>query len=244
MSFLLCSLSRPSKNRLFCYKIVRNSVRLAFSGKHEHAKFFYGTRIRTSILTSGTENRGKGNSAKGKEEQKPVTTVALDRVCVRVWRRHVWPCMCACICQVNVYVKEKMCMHTAVRCWQLSKNKTMPWLNYGGGGGLCKVESLKSAEKWQCSSVFKMESRKLPPCSTEAMVGRPKDRQRELRSDKVHCRAVRLGPLVSKARCQPLDEVLPFTLQNSVRGDDEGSESAIGTVLYTLTTATNFNAAA
>ena len=29
-----------------------------------------------------TENRGKGNSAKGKEEQKPVTTVALDRVCV------------------------------------------------------------------------------------------------------------------------------------------------------------------
>ena len=94
----------------------------------------------------------------------------------------------------------------------------------GGGGGLCKVESLKSAEKWQCSSVFKMESRKLPPCSTEAMVGRPKDRQRELRPDKVHCRAVRLGTLVSKARCQPLDEVLPFTLQNSVRGDDEGSE--------------------
>ena len=67
------------------------------------------------------------------------------------------------------------------------------------------MESLKSAEKWQCSSVFKMESRKLPPCSTEAMVGRPKDRQRELRPDKVHCRAVRLGPLVSKARCQPLD---------------------------------------
>ena len=30
-----------------------------------------------------TENRGKGNSAKGKEEQKPVTTVALDHVCVR-----------------------------------------------------------------------------------------------------------------------------------------------------------------
>ena len=54
-----------------------------------------------------------------------------------------------------------------------------------GGGGLCKVESLKSAEKWQCRSVFKMESRKLPPCSTEAMVGRPKDRQRELRPDKV-----------------------------------------------------------
>ena len=36
------------------------------------------------ILTSGTENRRKGNSAKGNEEQKPVTTVALDRVCVRV----------------------------------------------------------------------------------------------------------------------------------------------------------------
>ena len=95
----------------------------------------------------------------------------------------------------------------------------------GGGGTLQGGESIiKSAEKWQCSSVFKMESRKLPPCSTEAMVGRPKDRQRELRPDKVHCLAVRLGPLVSKARCQPLDEVLPFTLQNSVRGDDEGSE--------------------
>ena len=92
------------------------------------------------------------------------------------------------------------------------------------GGGLCKKESLKLAEKWQCSSVFKMESRKLPPCSTEAMVGRPQDRQGELRPDKVHCRAVRLGPLVSKARCQPLDEGRPFALQNSVRGDDEGSE--------------------
>ena len=128
--------------------------------------------------------QGKGKFSQGKGGTKTWTTVALDRVCVRVWRRHVWPCMCACICQESVYVKEKMCMHTAVRCWQLSKNKTMPWLNYGGGGGgLCKVESLKSAEKWQCSSVFKMESRKLPPCSTEAMVGRPKDRQRELRPD-------------------------------------------------------------
>ena len=65
------------------------------------------TVITIDILTSGTENRGKGNSAKGKEEHKPVTTVALDRVCVRVWRRHVWPCMCACICQENVYVKER-----------------------------------------------------------------------------------------------------------------------------------------
>ena len=55
-----------------------------------------------------TENRGKGNSAK--EEQKPVTTVALDRVCVRAWLRHVWRCMRACICQENVYVKEKMCI--------------------------------------------------------------------------------------------------------------------------------------
>ena len=29
----------------------------------------------------------------------------------------------ACICQENVYVKEKMCLHTAVRCWQLSKKR-------------------------------------------------------------------------------------------------------------------------
>ena len=56
------------------------------------------------------------------------------------------------------------------------------------------------------------------------MVGRPEDRQQELRFDEVHCRDVRLGPLVSKARRQPLDEMLPFPLQNSVRGDDEGSE--------------------
>ena len=42
------------------------------------------------------------------------------------------------------------------------------------------------------------------------MVGRPEDRQRELRPDKVHCRAVRLGPLVSKARCQPLHESAPL----------------------------------
>ena len=76
-----------------------------------------------------------------------MTTVALDRVCVRVWRRHVWPCMCACICQENVYVKENMCMHTAVRCWQLSKNKTMPWLNYGGGGGTLQGGESKVSRK-------------------------------------------------------------------------------------------------
>ena len=78
-------------------------------------------------------------SAKAKEEQNPVTTVALDRVFVRVWlggselffcslppvvwRRHVRQCMCACMCQKNVYEKEKMCMRTAVRCWQLSKKR-------------------------------------------------------------------------------------------------------------------------
>ena len=45
---------------------------------------FFLRTITIDILTSGTENRGKENSAKGKEEQKPVTTVALDRVCVRV----------------------------------------------------------------------------------------------------------------------------------------------------------------
>ena len=73
-----------------------------------------------------------------------------------------WCCVCclkcACICQENVYVKEKMCMHTAVRCWQLRKTDyalAELW-GGGGGGGLCKVESLKSAEKWQCSSVFKI----------------------------------------------------------------------------------------
>ena len=30
-------------------------------------------------------------------------------------------CVCACICQKNVYVKEKMCLHAAERCWQLSR---------------------------------------------------------------------------------------------------------------------------
>ena len=55
--------------------------------------------------------------------------------------------MCACICQENVYVKEKMYMHTAVRCWQLSKNKTMPWLNYGGGGGLLQGGESKVSRK-------------------------------------------------------------------------------------------------
>ena len=39
--------------------------------------------VKYTCTENGTENRGKGNSAKGKEEQKPVTTVALDRVCVR-----------------------------------------------------------------------------------------------------------------------------------------------------------------
>ena len=122
-----------------------------------------------------------------------------------------------------VHVCERKDVHAyCSKMLAAQQKKTMPWLNYGGGGGLFKAESRKSSEKWQCSSVFKMESRKLPICSTEAMVGRPEDRQRELRSDKVHCRAVRLGPLVCKARCQLLDEVLPFALQNSVRGNDEG----------------------
>ena len=92
--------------------------------------------------------------------------------------------------------KKKMCMHTAaVRCWQLSKKRLcFGWImgmGGGGGGTLQGGESKVSRKlKWQCSSVFKMESRELPPCSTEAMVGRPEDRQRELRPDKVHCRAV------------------------------------------------------
>ena len=58
-----------------------------FALRPSKVAFFFLDKKKTStidILTSGTENRGKGNSAKGKEEQKPVTTVALDRVCVRV----------------------------------------------------------------------------------------------------------------------------------------------------------------
>ena len=117
---------------LFFFNVVPSSVHFHVAGPD---KWIRGPWQVIAVVQHVQEYRGKGNSAKGKEEQKPVTTVALDRVCVRVWRRHVWPCMCACICQENVYVKEKMCMHTAVRCWQLSKNKTMPWLNYGGGGG-------------------------------------------------------------------------------------------------------------
>ena len=43
-------------------------------------------------------------------------------------------------------MKEKMCMHTAVRYWQLSKKDYALAEGGGGGGGgrLCKVESLKS----------------------------------------------------------------------------------------------------
>ena len=78
-----------------------------------------------------------------------------------------------CVCErkdVHAYCSKMLAA-------QQKKDYTLAEL--WGGGGLCKVESLKSAEKWQCSSVFKMKSRTLPPCSTEAMVGRPEDRQRE-----------------------------------------------------------------
>ena len=37
---------------------------------------------------------------------------------------------------------------------QQKQDYALAELRGGGGGGLCKVESLKSAEKWQCSSVF------------------------------------------------------------------------------------------
>ena len=72
----------------FCMYISSFSQWLCNEKKSITVRYIRSDTI--DILTSGTENRGKGNSAKGKEEQKPVTTVALDRVCVRVWRRHVW----------------------------------------------------------------------------------------------------------------------------------------------------------
>ena len=64
-----------------------------------------------------TENRGKGNSAKGKEEQKPVTTVALDRVyvCVHMPRE--------CVCKrkdVHAYCSKMLAAQ---------QKKTTPWLN-------------------------------------------------------------------------------------------------------------------
>ena len=65
---------------------------------------FKALSSRAETIIPNTEDRGMGNSAKGKEEQKPVTTVALDRVCVWAWLRYVCRCMCACICQENVYV--------------------------------------------------------------------------------------------------------------------------------------------
>ena len=45
--------------------------------------FYFFFPVMDTVVSS-TENRGKRNSAKGTEEQKPVMTVALDRVCVRV----------------------------------------------------------------------------------------------------------------------------------------------------------------
>ena len=121
---------RNGHNRHFeRLSLVSSVCRSLCTGKIELYIFFFFFFLPVSVVSSRsldevmTENRGKGNSAKGKEEQKPVTTVALDRVCVRAWLRHVWRCKCACICQENVYVKEKMCMHTAVRRWQLSKKR-------------------------------------------------------------------------------------------------------------------------
>ena len=52
--------------------------------------------------------------------------------------------MCACICQENVYVKEKMCMHTAVRCWQLSKKDYALAELWGGGGGTEEISKFKN----------------------------------------------------------------------------------------------------
>ena len=72
----------------------RNKASVAHTGWNKRTKtstttpkkvcLWVKTGIVKPLFTSGTENRGKGISAKGKEEQKPVTTVALDRVCVRV----------------------------------------------------------------------------------------------------------------------------------------------------------------
>ena len=77
--------------------------------------------------------------SKGKREKNPVSTVAMDHVCVHVWRRHVRQCTCAYICQRNVYVKEKMCMHAAEGSWQLSRERQM-----------CTLLSL-SAKEWKKS---------------------------------------------------------------------------------------------
>ena len=77
--------------------------------------------------------------SKGKRGKNLVSTVALDHVCVHVWRRHVRQCTCACLCQKNVYVKEKTCMHAAGRSWQLSRERQM-----------CTLLSL-SAREWKRS---------------------------------------------------------------------------------------------
>ena len=66
------------------YQLLYSSIPVLFITFVGSEAFFYERKRKVGMIPTRAENRGKGNSAKGKEVQKPVTTVALDRVCVRV----------------------------------------------------------------------------------------------------------------------------------------------------------------
>ena len=73
---------------------VRKFVRLQFF-------FFFlnykNKRERYTVLERYSEQCEPSKGIGGKKTH--VSTVALDHVCVLVWRMHVQRCMCACICQ-------------------------------------------------------------------------------------------------------------------------------------------------
>ena len=64
------------------------------------------------------------NPAKESGGKNPVpATVALDRVCVLVWRMHVQRCMCACTCQKRCMRKKRCaCMLQKMLAAQQKKN--------------------------------------------------------------------------------------------------------------------------
>ena len=74
----------------------------AFSQRTNFFFFFFVTESEKSFFLFEQCEPSKGIGVKN-----PVSTVALDHVCVLVLRMHVQRCMCACVCQKKCMRKKR-----------------------------------------------------------------------------------------------------------------------------------------
>ena len=100
-------LETGSYELIFVLSRPQNKITLKFDDLKTKIKF-HPDFARSKEVKNITDSR----TQQGQMRINLVSTVALDHVCVHVWRRHVRQCACACLCQKNVYVKENIKVRT------------------------------------------------------------------------------------------------------------------------------------